>query len=67
MNARCTELTRQIQQSLTQRRNADVQPRAAYEEYETGKVFRKFCGICLAGVHGLEPWALGFGDRCSTN
>jgi len=21
----------------------------------------------MAGVQGLEPWALGFGDRCSTN
>ena len=21
----------------------------------------------LAGVQGLEPWARGFGDRCSTN
>ena len=21
----------------------------------------------VAGVQGLEPWARGFGDRCSTN
>ena len=27
-----------------------------------GRVLR-----ALAEVHGLEPWALGFGDRCSTN
>lgn len=23
--------------------------------------------VFLAGVQGLEPWALGFGDQCSTN
>ena len=25
------------------------------------------CGGFVAGVQGLEPWARGFGDRCSTN
>ena len=24
-------------------------------------------GLFLAGAQGLEPWARGFGDRCSTN
>ena len=26
-----------------------------------------FQDFSLAGVQGLEPWARGFGDRCSTN
>ena len=31
------------------------------------QVFMWRSGLNMAGVQGLEPWAPGFGDQCSTN
>ena len=43
-------------------------PRASlYTRCQNKKTPLLWCLFVLAGAQGLEPWARGFGDRCSTN
>ena len=47
---------------VTGRHSNRLNYRAIYILYK-----RHYCPYTLAGAEGLEPSALGFGDRCSTN